>query len=168
MSFYGAYAPNLWFDGSVNGGWSYDDWPDDLSARENVSTEVTLDISAVLEGSEFDVSVTVCVETGGAEKDLRVYFVQVLDHFPETEPYYRNTFRQVSTEDLVIAAGACVGAQKSMTLKDTDLAKLSDVGIVVWVQEPLDVAPAEVFQAAHLFPFVMIDGFENGDVSGWD
>ena len=167
--YYGsAGTPNLWLDGSVDAGAGYDDWQGDLFAQEAVPTDVTIDVDVVLSGADFDVDVTVCVEADGAEKDMRIFLVQVLDHYPAPEPYYRNAFRQVITEDVTIGAGACASVQKSRSLKGIDMVQLDDIGIVVWAQEPLSSGPAEIFQAAYVFPFIMTDGFETGDVMAWD
>ena len=167
--FFGSSStPNLWLDGSVDAGADYDNWQDDLLAQAAVPTDVTIDVDVVLAGFDFDVDVTICIEADGIGKDMRIYVVQVLDHYPAPETYYRNAFRQVITEDVTIGGGACVVVQKLRSLKATDVAQLQDVGIVAWAQEPVSSGPAEIFQAAYVFPFIMTDGFESGDVMAWD
>ena len=55
-----------------------------------------------------------------------------------------------------------------MTIKDLDLGRIEDVGIVVWAQDPLDSGPAAIFQTDAWFPVVMMDGFESGDLGAWN
>ncbi len=164
------YTPYLWLDGSYDAGYTYNAWINDLAVEEQATTDVTIDITAFRGGSAVDVTATVCVEAAGTGKDMRVYFVQVLDHFPSTETYYRNAFRQVRTSDVTVAAGACVEVDAAMTLKDVDLAQAGDGGIIVWAQDPLSSAPADTYQGAYVFDpsGITRDGFESGDVSGWD
>lgn len=162
----------MWWEGYEYGGSSSStgSWESDILAHRAVPTDVTIDIKAFRGGADLDIRAEVCVEPGGAGKDLRIYVVQILDHYLAVPIYHRNAFRQVKTEDVTIAAGACVDVRKTMALKDTDLLQIPDIGIVVWAQEPFDVWPAEVFQAAYVFdpPGITADGFESSDVSAWD
>ena len=165
------YTPYLWLDGSNDAGYTYNSWVNDLGIQEIVPTDVTIDINAFRGGADLDVRATVCIEPGGVGKDLRIYVLQVLDHYGSAASwYYRNAFRQVATVDVNVAAGACVDIQKSMILKDVDMLQLQDLGVVVWAQEPLATAPADTFQTAYVFdpPGISADGFENGDISGWE
>ena len=163
-------SPYLWLDGSYDAGSTYAEWANDLVIEELAPTDVTISINAFRDGGHLDIRASVCIETGGTGKDMRIYFVQVLDHYPDDETYYRNAFRQVTTTDINVAANGCVDVSASMSLKADDLAKLEDVGILVWAQEPLNSGPADTYQASFVFnpPGIMADGFESGDVTAWD
>jgi hypothetical protein len=163
------YVPRMWW-GDEDGGSSSGPWEADILARRDVPTDVTIDIIAYRGGTDFDIRASVCVESGGIGKDMRIYVVQILDYYPSYPSYSRNAFRQVATEDVYVAAGACADVQKFMTLKAEDLAQSADIGVVVWAQDPLNSGPAEIFQTAYLFdtPGISADGFESGDLSAWD
>ncbi len=161
------YVPRMWW-GEVDGGSNRNLWEGQILIRRDLPTDVTIGINASRSGADIAVDATICIEPDGTGRDMRIYLVQILDYYPASPTYSRNAFRQVKTEDVTIAAGACVDVQKSMTLKDADLAQLSDIGIVVWAQEPLSGGPAETFQTGYQFPFIMNDGFESGNLTAWD
>ncbi len=165
------FTPYLWLDGSYDAGFTYDQWINDLAIQELAPTDVTIGVNAFRGGLGLDVRATICVEPGGVGKDMRIYVVQVLDHWgSDTSWYYRNAFRQVVIEDVTVAAGACVDLHASMSVKDGDVAQAADIGVVVWAQEPATSGPAETYQAAFVMdpPGISTDGFENGDLSGWN
>lgn len=159
----------MWW-GDEDGGSSSGAWNGDILARLGDSTDVTIDVEAFRGGLDLDVRSNICIEPTGTGRSMRVYFVQVLDHFPASPSYSRNAFRQVFTQDVTIAAGACVEVEKLMALKDADALQPEDIGIVVFAQEPLSGGPAEIYQTAFLFdpPGIKADGFENGDISAWE
>lgn len=161
------YVPRMWW-GDEDGGSSSGAWEADILARRDVPTDVTMGIEGFRDGAELDVRATVCVEFGGTSRNMRVYVAQILDHHLITIDYHRNAFRQVAIEDVWVEANSCVDVQASMILKAEDLAQLSDIGVVVWAQAPKSSGPAEIFQAAYIFLVIMTDGFESGDLSGWD
>jgi len=172
-AWYGSHpAPNLWFDGSVNGGSDSGTWENEYLTQQQVPTGVTISLQAFRDGASIEIHASVCRERGGRSDDLRIYFVQVLDHFPADESYYRFAFRQVFSQDISLPGGACVDVTKSMSVKSTDLDQPEDIGIVVWAEVALDEGPAEIEQTAWILnpPPKMIhqDGFENGDLSAWD
>jgi len=72
-----------------------------------VPTNVTIDLSAEpVGGQTYRVSVLVGIETDGAAKTMRIVTVQVLDHWPASRPYHRNTFRQAAPMcDITLAPG---------------------------------------------------------------
>jgi hypothetical protein len=162
--------PHLHLDGVVDGEIYYDDWPADFAARQPVATDTTITMSTTVDVDELQVSAQVCVEAGGTTKDMRVYMVQVLDHYPDSEMYYRSCSRQMGTEDVNVAAGSCVAVNGYFTLDALDLSRLEDVGVVDWAQEPLSAAPAEVYQAEYRSTSpdeIFADDFESGNFSAW-
>lgn len=164
------YTPQIHVDGvdgGVGSGYFLTLLAQDVAARQAVPTDVTVDIAADLSGFSLQVEGTVCVEAGGTAKDLRVYVVQVLDHFPPQATYYRNCFRQVYTVDVHVDAGACVEVGRTFTVTSDDTAAPRNIGVVVWAQEPLATAPAEVHQVGMLYPVIFRSDFETGDFAGW-
>jgi len=172
--FYGA-TPLPWF--AYDGLW--DAWPIELyeanlQQRLAVPTDVTLELSGVeLAADTWEFTAEVCVEAGGVGKDMRIYMVQALDKYPPVYSYSRNTFQQAATtEDVTVAAGACVEVVRSFTFGTLSMANPEDIVVMAWAQEPLPGIPAEVHQAAQIpWPFVeaamFADGFESGDASAW-
>jgi len=165
------YVPHLYMDG-FDRGTSYTQWASNYLARQPEPTDVTVDVGSLLFGTSLDAAATVCVEAGGTGKDLRVYMVQVLDHYPypTTYTYYRNCFRQVHVENRYVDAGACVELAHTFTVTTVDTAIPENIGVVVWAQQPFDAGPAEVYQAGRsLSPTMGLfrDDFENGDTLGW-
>jgi hypothetical protein len=135
---------------------------------------VTLELSGVeLAADTFEFTAEVCVEAGGAGKAMRVYMVQALDKYPTTPTHSRNTFQQAATtEDVTVAAGACVEVVRTFTFGALSMATPEEIRVMAWAQAPLGGIPAEVHQAAQLaWPFVeaamFADGFESGDLSAW-
>jgi hypothetical protein len=72
-----------------------------------VPTDVTIDLSAEdLGGQTYRVSAQVGIEAGGTGKTLRIFLVQVLDHWPASKPYHRNGFKQAApTQDITLVPG---------------------------------------------------------------
>ena len=142
------YTPYLWLNGADDAGYDYPDWEGDLAAHQGQETDVTIGIFTKIEGPILRVSAAVCIEDGGVGRDMRIYIAQVLDNFPESASYYRNALRQVQSKDVTVEAGQFVDVPAIMVLPDLDLGRPEDLGVVVWAQEPLGSAPAEIFQAA--------------------
>jgi len=173
--FYNIWALGIpWF--AYDGLW--DAWPIDtyetkLQQRLTVPTDVTLELSgAELAADTWEFTAEVCVEAGGIDKTMRIYMVQALDKYPPAYSYSRNTFQQAAaTEDVTVAAGACVEVVRDFTFDALSMASPDDIRVMAWAQQPLDGIPAEVHQAAQLaWPFVEVafaDGFESGDLSAW-
>ncbi len=174
--FYDIWATGLpWF--AYDGLW--DAWPINnyepaLQQRLVEPTDVTLELSGVeMAADTWEFTAEVCVEAGGAGKDMRIYMVQALDKYPASPTYSRNTFRQAaSTEDVTVAAGECVDVVRTFIFDGTSMAQPEDIVVMAWAQQPLPGIPAEVHQAAQIkWPFaepgLFADGFESGDVSAW-
>jgi hypothetical protein len=172
---------NIWSDGipwfAYDGLW--DAWPintyeSKLQQRLAVPTDVTLELSGVeLAADTWEFTAEVCVEAGGAGKDMRIYMVQALDKYPVPPAYSRNSFQQAAaTEDVTVAAGACTEVVRTFTFDALSMATPEEIRVMAWAQAPLDGIPAEVHQAAQLaWPFAesstFSDGFESGDTAAW-
>mgnify|MGYP000021926840 CR=1 FL=1 len=137
-----------------------------LLPERAVPTDVTLELGGQhLGGRTYRITAEVGIEPGGQAKDLRVYMVQVLDHWPPDHDYYRNTFRQAAdTQDIHVEPGQVQVVHNDFTMADLDWSRQQDIKIVVWVQQPLNHYPAHVYQAAtRLWPLVSFPGDKDGD-----
>jgi hypothetical protein len=174
--FYDIWASGVpWFayDGLFDA-WPFEEYEIKLQQRLAVPTDVTLELSGVeLAADTWEFTAEVCVEAGGAGKDMRIYMVQTLDKYPPEYSHSRNSFRQAaSTEDVTVAAGTCVEVERTITFDALSMASPEDIVVTAWAQAPLDRFPAEVHQAAQIkWPFaepaLFADGFESGDPSAW-
>jgi len=172
---------NIWGDGipwfaydGLFDAWPIDMYEPNLQTRLAVATDVVLTLSAIEQSADtWQVTAEVCVEASGVEKDMRIYMVQALDKWPSPPSYSRNTFQQAATtEDVTVAAGACVDVVRTFTFDATSMAHQEDIRIAAWAQDPLGGIPAPVHQAAIIeWPFAeppfFADGFESGDTSAW-
>ncbi len=110
-----------------------------------------------------------CVEPSGTAKDMRVYIVEALDHYPAAPIYYRNCVRQGKVIQVISGVpGECTTLDTSLVLDSASMANRENLRIVAFSQEPNSSAPAEVYQATEMsvVPF-HVDGFEAGDFSWW-
>lgn len=174
--FYDIWSDGIpWFayDGLFDA-WPIDMYEPNLQTRLAVSTDVVLTLTGVEQSADtWQFTAEVCVEAGGTGKDMRIYMVQVLDKWPASPIYSRNTFQQAAaTEDVTVAAGECVDVVRSFTFDATSMGQQQDIRVAAWAQEPLSGIPATVHQAAIIdWPFAapafFADGFESGDTSGW-
>ncbi|MBN2561319.1 MAG: hypothetical protein JXQ75_10360 [Phycisphaerae bacterium] len=172
-SFYGAGGtPDAWFDGVVENSGSYDNVTQDYNryrntylSRLSVPTDVTIQINAGLDtGSTYNVAITVGIEPGGTGKTMRIYLVQVLDHWPTDKTYHRNGFKQAaSTADITVAAGGSEVVERSLTFDGDSVANEEDIKLIAWAQEPVGSGPADVYQAAvSAWPFAAALGDMDG------
>ncbi len=178
--FYGSnWIPTMVADGLI----SYTDtdidlWDDAVTTRRAITTDVTIRQWAVEVGSQtYDVTAEVCVEPGGTGKTMDAYMVQVLDHYPTTQVYYRNCLMQgVATQQITVASGTCETFTNTFTMDATSWAHQDDIKIIAWVQTPATLWPAEVHQADEMgWPFnapppmndIFADSFESGDTVQW-
>jgi hypothetical protein len=119
-----------------------------LPDRE-VPTDVTIHLSAApVAGQTYRATARVGIEAGGTGKTLRVFILQVLDHWPPTEPYYRNGFKQAApAQDISLAPGQTQAVEFNFTFDDESWANQQSIKLVAWAQAPLDEAPVTVYQA---------------------
>jgi hypothetical protein len=109
-----------------------------------------------IEEDTYEFTADLCVSPDGTGKTVRVYMVQVLDHFPfglDHEP--RNGFKQAaSTEDVELLPGTCAYVTRQFTFDADSMSHESDIKVIAWAQDALDSGPAEVHQAAQIaWPF---------------
>jgi predicted CXXCH cytochrome family protein len=131
-----------------------------------VPTDVTIELGAQsLGGQTYRVTAQVGIESGGTPKTLRIYMVQVLDHWPETKPYHRNGFKQAAeTQDITLSAGESQVVERDFTFDAESWANQENIKIIVWAQAPLAAGPAQVYQAAtRLWPLISFPGDGDGD-----
>ncbi len=136
-----------------------------LPDRE-IPTDVTLHVSATpLFGQTYRVTVAVGLEAGGAAKTVRLFLVQVLDHWPSFKPYHRNGFKQAApTVDVALIPGDVQTFEVDFEFDADSWAAQQDIKLIAWVAQPYDVGPAVVFQAAtRCWPLLSFPGDEDGD-----
>jgi predicted CXXCH cytochrome family protein len=157
--FYDAiYTPTAMFDGvdKVVGATSDSDQQytiyrtNHFLPQRAIFTDVTMQVSGEsLGGQDYRISAEVAIEPGGAGKTMRIYIVQVLDHWPADPSYSRNTFKQAApTQDVTLAPGESQIVQTDLTFDADSWANQENIRIIAWAQSPTDQAPAEVYQAA--------------------
>ena len=168
---YGTYTPHMIFDGSIDAGSDPYTFKGFYLDRQQVATDVTIASEVYAAGNWCQVESTVCLESGGTPGTVRVFTVQLLDHYPAQWGYSRNTFQQAApVHEVDLEAGSCVELASQLTLDAIAASALEQVKIVVWVQEAVDAAPADIRQsveAAWPFAGAFRDGFESGDTSAW-
>jgi hypothetical protein len=148
--------PTVYFDGAITavGEVPYSTYQADWTTRHNISTDVTIEVRGTqVSGATWDVTAHVCLEAGGAAKTMRIYIVQVLDHWPTVVTYSRNGFKQAgTTQDVYVTAGQCTDVTRRFTFDSTSWADPNNIAIVAWAQEPQNTSPttdrAYVYQAA--------------------
>jgi hypothetical protein len=148
---------------------------DAYNQRRAVPTDVTINSTGVETNPTthtYSVNALVCVEPGGAEKYVRVYMAQVLDHYGCS--YCRYTFMQAATtQDVLLSPGECAVVSRSFTLNSTSWANKTNVKFVIWAQEVQASGPpsnpAEIFQVHVMsWPFLGPDCNFNGVVDSED
>jgi hypothetical protein len=151
----GDVLPIVMYDGY----WFYyeaRDLADGLLDRLGEPTDVTIELTAREDGAAvWTVMAEVCIEPSGADKQMRIYTVDTLDHWPDDPSYSRNTLRQAAdTQDVDLDAGECAVVESTFTFDDTSWSRQEDIRIVVWASETANVGPANVYQAAQMaWPF---------------
>lgn len=160
FNFYGVqYTPTMWYDGLIErvGAQPYATYQSLFLTRRAIPTDVTIEVAgAQVSGPTYRIQATVCLEAGGTAKTLRLYIVQVLNHWPASPTYSRNGFKQAAaTEDITLSPGQCQVVSREITFDEQDSwPNQENIRIIVWAQAPLSSGPAEVYQAAIMpWPF---------------
>jgi len=149
-------VPMFVYDG-LEDAWPIETYESKFLARQAEPTDVAITISAQqISDDTYEFTAGLCLDPDGAGKTVRVYMVQVLDHFPfgiDHEP--RNGFKQAAdTEDVALTPGECSDVTRQFTFDADSMSHPSDIKIFAWAQEPLNSGPAEVHQAAYTtWPF---------------
>lgn len=160
------YTPESWFDGTIHrvGAYDYSVYQNDYLTRRNTPTDVTIALSGVpVVDQTFQITATVCIEPDGTTKTMKLYMVEVLDNWPTSPSYLRNTLRQAaSTETIVVHPDQCETVVRNFTFDATSWAFRNNIKIIAWAQYPSSSGPAEVYQAAIMqWPF-----FEDCNANG--
>jgi hypothetical protein len=152
-------TPTSIFDGLLKrvGSQSYTTYRNDYLTRWGAPTDVTIQVGALPPDTQTtEIHAEVCIESGGSTKTMRVYMVEVLDHYPSTALWHRNCFRQAaSTQTVTLAPGECQEIVRTFSFNSSpDWANKEDMKIIVWAQKPQTFWPAEVYNAAVMpWPF---------------
>jgi len=169
-----AYTPHTVFDGTdpVVGSLSdvYQQYnvyrANHFLPQREVPTDVSIALSGeYLSGDTYRLSALVGVEPAGSGKTVRVYMVQVLDHWPAAPSYHRNTFKQAApTTDITLSPGGSQSVSYDFTFDADSSGDPVNIKIVAWAQAPDGASPAAVYQAAVLnWPLVFDAGDADGD-----
>ncbi len=173
----GQYAPTLIFDGTDQMVGAISNIQQEyvvlrtnhLLPDRDIPTDVTLVIwVSELGGGTFRATAEVGIEAGGEAKTLRIYVVQVLDHWPHEKPYYRNGFKQAApTVDVFVEPGRTQTVTHDFTFDAESWAQFQDIKLIAWAQQPLDHWPAAIYQSTtRPWPLVSWPGDWDGDGVG--
>ncbi|MBN2446324.1 MAG: hypothetical protein JXO22_06355 [Phycisphaerae bacterium] len=159
----GTGTPNCWFDGISQAYGAYTDvnqmynWYNSLfKARDGIAADMTIQPFAESLGSNmYRVSARVCMEAGAPTRTMRFHMAQVLNNWPLSPSYSRNTFKQAAAYDLItLSAGECTVVENVFTLDADSAANPDDVKFIMWAQANNATGPAVVYQAGQMFwPF---------------
>jgi len=147
-----------------------------INQRLAVPTDVTLSLGATeIDAGSVMVSAEVCVEPTGTTTAMNLHILDVLDYLPTSPTWYRNCARQgFQLGTITVAPGTCVGVQQPVVFGSDSLARPADIKIAGFVEEPLDIGPGEVYQAAMIsWPLAATEhplysnGLESGTIDGW-
>jgi predicted CXXCH cytochrome family protein len=131
-----------------------------------VPTDVTLSIRGEpVEGQTYCAIVDVGIEPTGTAKTLRIFILQLLDHWPTTHAWYRNGFKQAApTVDVTLNPGETQTVQADFTFDEESWANQQDIKLIAWAQLPLDTGPAVAYQSAtRCWPLVSFPDDWDGD-----
>ena len=134
--------------------------------ERNIPTDITLAVRGEpLGGQSYRIFAEVGIEPDGVGKTLRVYVVQVLDHYPPNKPYHRNGFKQAApTVDIALLPGQQQVVQHDLTFDNDSWANPQNIKIIAWAQAPADSGPATVYQAAvRCWPLISLPDDWDGD-----
>jgi hypothetical protein len=175
-SFYGVGGtPTAWFDGVVahvgadtNVNTMYNLYRDTYLQRRGTPTDVTIRMGVqYVAFLVYEIKAEVCIEAGGVDKDMRIYVVRVRDYYPDSGSYDRNCCRQGAViQDVSLQPGECAVVTCEMTVDYQSWQDEENMQFIVFAQEPLTSAPAEVYQTAVMtYPFAPLCCTCAGDLS---
>jgi hypothetical protein len=164
-------TPTVYFDcvKSVVGAGStqaaYQNYLVQYNLRMGIETDVTVDVQVSRNGNQCAVKGIIGIEAGGEGKDLRIHCVQVLDNFPSSPSYSRNTLKQGETHgDIFVNAGATMEIDFNFTLDAASMNQLEDVKFIVMAQKLNPSAPSRIYNAGvAIGPFDSTPGDLNCD-----
>jgi hypothetical protein len=175
ITFYGVSGtPTAWFDGvdPLVGAYTdvnqqYNWYRDEYLARLPVPTDVTVNVQAVkVSPTSCQVFAEIGIEPGGVGKRVRLHMIQVLDHWPTSPSYSRNTVKQgqIWGMFMTLEPGQTGVLSRRLTFDAESWANESNIRVVVWAQSTETSAPAEVYNAGYVSgPFHWLTGDLNCD-----
>ncbi|HVP12192.1 MAG TPA: multiheme c-type cytochrome [Phycisphaerae bacterium] len=134
--------------------------------ERGVGTDVTIALTVThLGGQTYNACAQVGIEPGGTGKSLRIYMVQVLDHWPSEHWYHRNSFKQAApTTDITLAPGGSQTIENTFTFDADSWAQQQDIKIIAWAEVPNSGYPSMIYQGAiRVWPLVSYPGDDDGD-----
>jgi len=163
IAYYGITGtPGAWFDGGIECSGAYTDYNQQYNwyhsqytSRASQDADVTIAMFAYETSAQtYEIEATFCVEPSASTKTMVINMVQVLDHWPTTISFPRNTVRQgVNKGTITLGPGECETLTHAFTLTAESWTAKEDTKMVVWAQET-GSAPAWVYQAAQVaWPF---------------
>lgn len=166
------YTPTSWFDGIIEnvGGSSqtYNEYNAHRATRAAVPTDISIELSGVETAAQtYDITATISMDPDGTSRDVKVHFVQVLDYYPySSDNRYRNCVMQHQDGGThALTAGGSLDITVPIALSGASWTYKEDVQMIVFVREPLNPGPKEVYNAAVMsWPFTAPDVV--GDVDG--
>ena len=169
----GLYTPNAVFDGTDRTVGAVDNVLRQYAIYRTTHflpelatpTDVTLTLQATyLGGQSYRASAEVGLDPDGTAKNLRVFILQLLDHWPPDHDYYRNAFKQAApTHDISLAPGQSQIIEEDFTFDADSWANPQNIKLVAWAQTPGNF-PAHIYQSAtRVWPLVTYPGDEDGD-----
>ena len=163
-AFYGvAGTPTTWFDGveAAEGAFTNElamtAWYGGILSNElEVPTDVSVTMSAVATTEDtFAVTVDVLLDQDAEARELVGHVVQVLDHYPASDDWFRNTVIQhQETAPFTLDSSRPYSFTMSFTLSGDSWNYKEDAKFVAWVSDVGDSAPLPIHNAAQLaWPF---------------
>ncbi len=147
--------PTVWTDGVLSQVGSYGSPSGNYTQlraaymqRQAVPTDVTMEMcGASVDSDTYTVSVTVGIESGGSNKNMRIHCAQVIHNYPSTPNFNYACFMQASDQDRAVSAGGSATVDFVFDLDSASMARLDDVSFIAWAQATNSSGPSEVYQA---------------------
>jgi len=145
-------------------------WITRVETERAVPTDITMTLSThKVSGNDWRFTAQVCMESTGIARTVRVFIGYTIDDYPVNPTYpYLATVRNVGAfEDVELDPDECLDVEREFTFTQVDIDRWASIVGVAWAQTP-NPGFGEAYQATKN-PFLLLtDGFESGDLSGWD
>ncbi|MBL8877611.1 MAG: hypothetical protein JNG88_00705 [Phycisphaerales bacterium] len=157
LSFYGITGfPTTWMDGTIVrvGQYPSQQYTTDFNARRPVNS-----ILQIVTGAEVvnDTNHTYRIDaritnTDGTDRQVKIHFLQLLDHWPTGSSHYRNCVMQGYTipTNQTIPAGATMEFSREFTLNATSWSRQNDVRALV-IAQVITTNPRTIYQSELMF-----------------
>lgn len=155
---------------------AYSIYEEAINLRASAPTDVALNMTAhPLGGGFYDVTTSVTLEEGGVAKTMRIQLARALDHYGvyDTDAVVpHNTVMEIveTGHDVSLVPGETVQFTRTFQLESASWPQFEDVRLIAWAQAPIDLPPAEVYNAAQalLYQANPADYNDNGFINGTD